>query len=434
MKAAPRPRVFIETYGCAFNISDSEVMAGLLEREGFELNHSAEGADAVIVNSCTVKDRSYLEFRKRIAALSRNQEGPAVILAGCVPKVYHQSREFAAHSQIGPDNLADIPEVVRRTLAGEIVQRTARAEQPRLNLPKRRRHEGVEIIPISKGCLGSCTFCQTVIARGRLHSFPEEEILAQLEAAVAEGIKIIWLTSQDCGAYGLDRGSNLPKLMRRIARMRGDFRVRVGMANPDLIKLYLPEFVEALADDRFFKFAHIPVQAGCDDVLSAMQRLYTAADFRRIVDALRERMPEITIATDVIVGFPTETTESFDRTVALMRETAPQVLNRSKFSPRPGTKAARLPLLPSCEVSRRSRELYQLHRTIAAEDGAQWSGWSGAAIVEEALRPGVFLARNFAYKPIVLEGQFAPGETVEIDGATPDGFHLNATVCSPQMA
>lgn len=421
-----RPTVYVETYGCAFNVSDGEVMAGLLERDGYSIVDSPDAADAVVVNSCTVKDRSYLDFCKRVKALD-GTAGPAVILAGCIPRVYQHSQEFARFSQVGPDNLAAIGEVVSRTVAGECVVRTGRESQPRLNLPKRRRNNAVEIIPISKGCLGSCTFCQTVIARGRLHSFPEEEILAQLQSAVDDGVRQIWLTSQDCGAYGLDCGTNLPRLMRRIAAIQGDFKVRVGMANPDLIKLFLRQFVEALSHEKFYQFAHVPVQAGSDKVLSDMRRLYAADDFRGIVETLRSRMPQITIATDVIVGFPTETEEDFAQTMALMRETRVPVINRSRFSPRPGTKAARLKTLPSAVVSRRSRELYQLAQEINQAEGEQWVGWEGDVLVEEQIRQGVALARNFAYFPVVLKGAYAAGQRLRAAVTAHEGFHLNAT-------
>ena len=174
-----RTKVYLETYGCAFNVSDSEVMAGLLGRDGFEIVNDPANADAAIVNSCTVKDRTFRELEKRLGSFSKRADDdaeanrPVVILAGCAPRVPAQSEHFSSFSQIGPDNLADISEVVRRSLRGERVTRLERAhDAERLQLPVRRRNPAIEIVPISKGCLGSCTFCQTVLARGRLRSFP----------------------------------------------------------------------------------------------------------------------------------------------------------------------------------------------------------------------------------------------------------------------
>jgi len=397
-----KPRVFVETYGCSFNVSDGEVMTGLLERDGFEVSNSPAEADAVIVNSCTVKDRTWLDLKKRLQLLS--EQTPAVVLAGCAPKVPHQSEQLKKWAQVGPNNLADIPEVVRRAMAGETTSRLdIRHDENRLLLPARRRSSSVEIIPISKGCLGACTFCQTVIARGRLRSFPAEQILERIRKAVDEGVNQIWLTSQDCGAYGLDSGTNLPALLRSIAKLDGDFKVRVGMANPDLIKLYQDEFADILAHPRFYQFAHIPLQAGSNSVLDAMKRLYSTDDFLRICEKLRATSPDITIATDIIVGFPTETDADFRQTLNAITEAAIPVINRSRFSPRPGTPAARLKPLPSKLVSERSKLLYQAAADIAFKDLDQWSRWRGEVFIEEQLtNRNAVLARNFAYKPVVL--------------------------------
>jgi len=441
--------VFIETYGCSFNVSDSEVMAGLLERDGFALADAPAEADCVIINSCTVKDRTYLELQKRVADLTGRrcdaaQTAPAVVLAGCAPRVPQQSKQFAHLPQVGPDNLAAVPSVVRAALAGEtptVLSRTHNEE--RLTLPTRRRNPAIEIVPISKGCLGSCSFCQTVLARGRLRSFPEEQILQRIEAAVREGVRHVWLTSQDCGAYGLDCGTNLPRLMRRIARLPGDFRVRVGMANPDLIKLFLPEFVEALQHPRFYQFAHIPVQAGSDAVLAAMRRMYSVDDYRRICEALVEAMPQITLATDIIVGFPTEGDADFAATCNLVRDLRLPVVNRSKFSARVGTSAARLKPLPSRDVAERSRALYEIARHVNRAHLDSWVGWRGEAWVEEAAGDGRVLARNLAYLPISIDvhGQDArstveltscggtahPGDAISVEMERVDGFHLCAS-------
>lgn len=416
----------IETHGCAFNASDSEVMAGLLERAGHVIADPPDAADAVIVNSCTVKDRTYLDFRRRVRELSAAGpgRGPVLVLAGCVPRVPEQAREFAAHPQVGPDNITSIVEVVERALAGGRPALTRRAAAaPRLLLPKRRRNPAVEIVPISRGCLGSCTFCQTVLARGRLHSFPEEDILAQIRSAVDEGVRMVWLTSQDCGAYGADTGTSLPALMRRVAALQGDFVVRVGMANPDHVGEWAEEFADALAHPRFFRFAHVPVQSGSDTVLRDMARPYTADAFRRVAEVLRARMPDVTLATDLIVGYPTETEADFGDTLRLVRDTRPPVINRSRFSPRPGTRAARLQAPPSAVASARSRELYALARRVTARELEALAGLTVRAVAESNPRPDVTMFRTRAYVPVIVRGRHAPGSALDIRIRGVDGFH-----------
>lgn len=417
-------------------------MAGLLEREGFELAGSPAEADAVVVNSCTVKDQTWRELKKRVAALEAGgadgagatggePKGPAVILAGCAPRVPEQSRQFPTISQLGPNNLAELPNIVRRTLAGERMVRTdVRHDENRLTLPSRRRNPHVEIVPISKGCLGACTFCQTVLARGRLRSFPVDQIIEKIESAVGEGVTQVWLTSQDCGAYGLDIGSSLPALMRRVAEIPGEFMVRVGMANPDLIWLCLDEFAEILAHPRFYQFAHVPLQAGSDTVLADMKRLYTAEQFRVICERLRRSSPDVTIATDIIVGFPTESDADFQQTLDVIRETGIPVVNRSRFSPRAGTPAARLKPLPSKVVSGRSKALYEVACEIAFADLDKWNGWRGAVTVEEQMPGrGKMLARNFAYKPVVLEAAQALRALVQV--SCRERFHLEGRIVLP---
>ncbi|MCX7626503.1 MAG: tRNA (N(6)-L-threonylcarbamoyladenosine(37)-C(2))-methylthiotransferase [Candidatus Sumerlaeaceae bacterium] len=432
-------RVYIETYGCTFNASDSEVMAGILECAGYALVSSAENADVVIVNSCIVKERSYLDLRRRVGELSslKNYEGknPAVVLAGCAPKVPHHQREFAHLPQVGPDTVSSIGEVVEEALHGRVVHRVERLHTERLRLPKRRRTPAIEIVPISKGCLGKCTFCQTVLARGRLHSFPEEQIEAAVLAALAEGVRIVWLTSQDCGAYGKDIGSSLPHLLRRLVRVPGDFKIRLGMVNPNWAKLFADELAEILAHPRFYRFAHLPIQSGSDTVLRAMRREYTVADVLETCETLRKHVPDISIATDIIAGFPTETEEDWASTLDALKQIQPAVVNRSRFSPRPGTAAAHLKPLPSRIVAQRSRELYYLTSSLVSHHLSSRLGKVLEAVVEECPKPNVAVGRGPAYEPIILQGSYVPGTALMAEITHVEGFHLRGRpTASPPFA
>jgi threonylcarbamoyladenosine tRNA methylthiotransferase CDKAL1 len=348
--------------------------------------------------------------------------------------VPQQSREFAAHAQVGPDSLGCIGEVVARTLAAETVAALRRDNGARLSLPVRRRHAGIEIIPVSKGCLGSCTFCQTVLARGRLHSFPADEIVARVERAAAEGVRVVWLTSQDCGAYGMDTGTTLPALLARVARVPGDFLVRVGMANPDTLGPRAAEFAEALSHPKFLGFAHIPVQSGSSRVLGDMARMHSADDFRRICDTLRARVPGITIATDIIAGFPTETDADWAETLRLLRDTAPGVVNRSRFSPRPGTRAARLPLLPSQTVSARSREAFELARELTRAHLRTAVGTLQPAHAEDQPKAGVTVFRTRDYRPVVIAGSHRIGADALVSVTGLESFHLCGEVEAQAVA
>ncbi len=413
-------------------------MAGLLERAGFELVPSAEDADVVIINSCIVKERSYLDLRKRISELSHNRlsdpTSPVVVLAGCAPKVPQHGKEFEHLSQLGPDNVSSVVDVVQRALAGEVIHRVKRLNDQRLALPKRRRNPAVEIVPISKGCLGKCTFCQTVLARGKLHSFSMDEIEEAVRSALAEGVRMIWLTSQDCGAYGQDFGSNLPQLLRRLVRLPGGFKIRLGMVNPNWAMQFVDELAELFAHPRVFRFAHLPLQSGSNAVLQAMRREYTVEGFLSVCEKLRRVVPDISIATDIIAGFPTETDEDWNATLELLRAIEPAVVNRSRFSPRPGTSAARLKPLPSAVVSQRSRELYYVTASLVSKRLRERVGLQRRVIVEECPKPHSAVTRDDTYTPIVLHGDFTPGTWLDVEIDHVEGFHLRGklpSLCQP---
>jgi threonylcarbamoyladenosine tRNA methylthiotransferase CDKAL1 len=180
----------------------------------------------------------------------------------------------------------------------------------------------VEIVPLSTGCLGACTYCKTKHARGELGSYETEAIVGRIKSVIAEGVKEVWLSSEDTGAYGRDIGTNLPALLRSItaALPEEGVMLRVGMTNPPFILDHLDAVAECLNRSQVFGFLHIPVQAGSDHVLEKMNREYTCAEFERVVDFLTAKVPGVTIATDIICGFPGETDEDWEETMNLVRK------------------------------------------------------------------------------------------------------------------
>jgi len=197
-------------------------------------------------------------------------------------------------------------------LLGNKVSLLTKKALPSLDLPKIRRNKLVEIIPISTGCLGSCTYCKTKHARGHLGSYAPEEIVNRVKSSLEEGVKDIWLTSEDSGAYGRDIGTNMPTLLKAVAaELKGDCMLRVGMTNPPFILEHLKEISEVLNHPRVYSFLHIPVQAGNNKVLTDMNREYTIEEFSLVVDTIRANVPGIHIITDIICGFPGETDEEF---------------------------------------------------------------------------------------------------------------------------
>lgn len=215
-------------------------------------------------------------------------------------------------------------------MKGHVVRLLAKKELPVLDLPKIRKNELVEIIPLSTGCLGSCTYCKTRHARGKLGSYDPNAIVARAQAAVDEGVMEIWLTSEDTGAYGRDIDTDLPTLLKRIVKiLPNNVMLRLGMTNPPFILEHLQAMADILNHPRVYEFLHVPVQSGSNPVLDKMNREYTCEEFSEVCDFLKSHVPNMIIATDIICGFPTEDEAMHKETCALVEKYKFPVLNIS---------------------------------------------------------------------------------------------------------
>ncbi|MEM3597133.1 MAG: tRNA (N(6)-L-threonylcarbamoyladenosine(37)-C(2))-methylthiotransferase [Candidatus Bathyarchaeia archaeon] len=428
-------RVFVKSFGCSLNLADGEVLAGCLAEVGYELVNSPLDADVIIYNTCAVKGPTE---NRMIEILKRVPNDKRLVVAGCLPLINFErlSREVRFDGVVGPAFGKEIIEVVRRVLGGEkvVILENALVSKPCLDLPRKPLNPVVSIIPVNYGCLGSCAYCCVVFARGRLRSYGIDEIVERVKRDLALGFREFWITSQDVACYGRDLGTNLAELLRAICAIEGDFKVRVGMMTPNMAIDILDDLIEAFKDNKIFKFLHLPVQSGDNQVLQRMRRFYSVEDFKKIVEAFRKRITEITIATDIICGFPGETEEAFKRTLQLIEEVKPDIVNVSKFFTRPGTAAASMKndFVPLNEIKRRSSLAASLARRIAFERNKRWVGWVGEIIVDEAGKvSGSWVGRNFAYKPIVIKsgGINMLGKTLRVKVVEAFGTHLLGVVC-----
>jgi MiaB-like tRNA modifying enzyme len=401
-------RVFLKSFGCSTNLADGEVLAGCLAKAGFQLVDSAADADMVIYNTCAVKSPTE---NRMIDVLKKVPKRRKLLVVGCLPLINFErlNHEVRFDGVAGPALGEKIVEIASRVLKGEKVVALENADKakPRLSLPRVRVNPVVGIIPISYGCLGSCAYCCVVFARGRLRSYSIKEIVERMEVDLADGVREFWLTSQDTACYGRDVDTNLAELVKAVCAVEGDFRVRIGMMTPNKALGILEDLIEAYRDEKVFKFVHLPVQSGDDQILKKMRRFYTVADFKKIVDAFRSAFPKITIATDVICGFPGEDEEAFKRTSHLIEDVKPDIVNISKFFARPKTPAASMQdSVPFPEIKRRSALLNSLASKIASERNREWRGWEGEALIDEVGKvAGSWIGRNFAYKPIVVRNE-----------------------------
>jgi threonylcarbamoyladenosine tRNA methylthiotransferase CDKAL1 len=423
--------VFIKNYGCSANQADSEVIAACLTKAGHTLTDSAQKAQVLIYNTCAVKGPTE---NRVITALKRAPKDKKIIVAGCLPLINLErlTREVHFDGAVGPAAGDKIAGVVSRVLAGEkvVALENALTAKPKPTLPQLRSNPVVSVIPVSYGCLGSCAYCCVVSARGRLRSYAIEEVAERLQRDLAEGAKEFWITSQDTACYGRDIGTNLAALLKALDGLEGDFRIRVGMMTPNLAADMLDDLVEAFQSEKVFKFVHLPVQSGDDTVLRRMKRFYKVKDFKAVVNVFRAVFPDITVATDIICGFPGETKEAFANTLKLISDVKPDIVNVSKFFARPRTAAAEMrDTVQPAEIKRRSTEAATLAKQVALERNKRWVGWSGEVFVDEGGKvAGSWMGRNFAYKPVTLQSrENLLGKTLQVKVEKAFQTHLAAT-------
>jgi len=414
--------IYIKTFGCSLNHSDSEVMAGLLEEAGYNvisryngenekkdanLEYSMEDISAVIINTCSVKNLAEAKFFKELRRW-QNGTNAKILVAGCVPQAEPELLDTRLKdvSVIGTRQLVHVVDILNDTLDGEVVHNIGNDLNERLNLPKLRNSGVVEILPICEGCLSNCTYCKTKLARGNLLSYPKEKILSQFKTALSQGCKEFWIASQDNGCYGFDIYRKekyfLPQLLNDMLSFNGDFRIRLGMANPDHIDRIKDDLIETFKHPKMYKFLHIPVQSGNDRVLKEMKRYYTVKEFKNIVKLFTEKIPDITISTDMIVGFPTETDSEFDDSLSLLKEIRFDVLNFSRFWLRKGTAAENMKQLPPSVIKERGEKMKIMFNDILADSNKKFIGQEMRILIDEHGRNGYLIGRNDSYKQIAI--------------------------------
>jgi MiaB-like tRNA modifying enzyme len=426
-------RVFIRSFGCSANLADAEVLAGSLAEAGYELSNSTATADIVIYNTCAVKGPTE---DRMIETLKRVPTNKKVIVTGCLPLINFERlcREVRFNSIVGPAAGDKIVDVLKTVLSGKravALKGTVNAK-PSLDLPRHRLNPLISIIPVNYGCLGSCTYCCVIFARGHLRSYSIQEIMERIKKDWIFGVREFWITSQDTACYGRDIGLNLAELLQTVCDVEGDFKVRVGMMNPNWTIRILNDLIQVFKSEKIFKFIHLPVQSGDNQILDRMHRFYSVEDFKRIVDAFRSSFPNITLATDVICGFPTESSEAFERTLQLIKEVKPDVVNISKFFARPATAAAKMheDFVSPSEIKRRSGIAARLAKEMAFEKNRCWTGWTGQVFIDEVGKfSGSWVGRNFAYKPVTVKStKDVFGKILKVKVVKAFSTHLEAEV------
>ena len=401
-------RYHIETYGCTSNRGESRQIERRLRDAGHYRVDGPEAADVAILNTCTVVEKTERNMLRRAAELA--DETADLVVTGCMALA--QGEQFH-EAGIDADVLHwdAVPEAITNGECPTTTPDTA----PVL--------DGViGILPIARGCLSDCSYCITKHATGRIDSPPVTENVEKARALIHAGAKELRITGQDTGVYGWEKGERrLHDLLERICAIDGDFRVRVGMANPKGIHGIREELADVFAaNDELYNFLHIPVQSGSNDVLGDMRRQHTVEEFREVVETFEEALSEWTLSTDMIVGFPTETDEDHRQSLALLREVRPEKLNVTRFSKRPGTDAAEMKGLGGTCKKERSREMSALKREVVAEAYENLVGTvrSDVLVVEEGTGDSV-KCRDRAYRQVIVRDAPAyglePGDVVDLE-------------------
>ncbi len=394
-------KVYLEAYGCSQNIAETHMLAQAMG----DIVSSPEEADVIVVGTCVVIEHTENRMLRRIRELKKH--GKRIVVYGCLPSARRE--------------LLDQDIIPITTWEFENAQKI-------LNLEKSPMEEiflwdAVATIPIANGCLGSCTYCITKIARGYIRSRSPRWVVEQARRAIEMGAVEIRLSAQDTAAYGRDIGTNLAELIEEVSSLPGRFFIRVGMMEPRETLFILPELLDAYSNDKVYKFLHLPVQSGDDEILRRMNRGYQVKDFEEIVRAFRHRFPHMLLSTDVIVGFPGEDDESFENTLFLIKRIQPDIVNITRFSPRPKTLAYKWKRPSTNKVKEWSKRLTEMQWSNMLRRMEKMLGRQVDVVVPSKGKRGNFLARAKNYMPVVLEdAEIGKFYRIEITGI--EGSHL----------
>ncbi len=416
-------RVYVETYGCQMNISDGELMEGVLEDHGYDIAVDPEDADVILVNTCAIREHAERRVLGRVGQLSGlKRERPDLVIGvtGCMAQRMGETlAEQAPHVDLvmGPDGYRSLPERLAAIEEGRKIRpsRSAKKRGPQLavlDLDLGENYEGLDQrrasrisawVPVQRGCDHRCTFCIVPYVRGPEKNRKPREVLREIKEIADSGVTEVTLLGQTVNSYEAD-GQSFPDLLRSVARVPGIRRVRFTSPHPNDVTT---DLLDVMAEETAVcEQLHLPLQAGSDRTLRRMLRRYTVEGFLEKVKLARAVVPDIGLSTDVIVAFPGETHEEFQETLEVMRSVRFDDAYTYRYSPREGTPATRFPaadFVPDGEAQERLQRLIEVHRAIQAEINEAEVGRVEEVLVEkEARDPGQILGRSRRNKVVAF--------------------------------
>jgi tRNA-2-methylthio-N6-dimethylallyladenosine synthase len=442
-------KAYIETYGCQMNISDSELMAGILAEQGYVATATPDDADVVLVNTCAIRDHAEQRVIGRVGQLQQLRESrPDVVIGitGCMAQRLGDGllrKDGGVDLVMGPDAYRQLPARLAELRPSAAPVKAAPRSLTVLGFDPFENYEGVTArrisavsawVPIQRGCNYRCTYCIVPYVRGDEKNRDRRAILDEVRALAADGVPEVTLLGQTVNSWQHGDWS-FARLLREVARVDGIRRVRFTSPHPNG---FTRELVEVMAEEpAVCKQLHLPVQSGHDRTLRRMLRRYTVAEYREKIDWVREAMPGIALSTDVIVAFPGETEEEYEGTLGLMRAVRYDDAFLYRYSEREGTPATRLPrdqFVPDAVGHARLERLIALHREIQLEIGRREVGRVEEVLVEKEGRRGGVQGRTEGNKvvnfdgPASLVGSFVRVRLTSTTGATFGGERVDTPV------
>lgn len=379
-----QPLAYVHSFGCQLNEADSEKLRGVLRSLGYGETEDMHSASLILFHTCAVRENAEDRVFGTLGSIKKmKEENPALILCvtGCMtaqPHIAEKIRRSYRYVDIvmGTSAVTELPRMLYAHMQGVrfAMDITVSTDVPE-NIEAVRSCSYKAAIPIMYGCNNFCTYCVVPYVRGRERSRQPENIIAEVRDLVDKGCREIFLLGQNVNSYGKDLpgGVGFPELLRRLDAIPGDYWIRFMSSHP---KDATPEMMDAILEcSHLAKHLHLPVQCGSDRVLKRMNRRYTVEEYLQKVRYIREKAPDFSLTTDLIVGFPDETEEDFAGTLSLMKQVRYDNLYSFIYSKRVGTKAASMPdSTPDAEKSDRMRRLLELQREIAAENNQRFIG------------------------------------------------------------
>jgi MiaB-like tRNA modifying enzyme len=402
--------IWFEGYGCTANQGETIEMRDHANQLGHEIASNSDLAETVVLGTCTVIESTQNKMERRISELM--DQGKKVIVSGCMATADAKilGSKFPNAPLVSPGDIDGLGDLIGR----------GGCKPEKLESPL------ATILPISSGCLGRCTYCATLRARGRVTSRSINDIFFKAQYAIDSGSKELLLTSQDNGAFGADSETSLELLLNELSHLDGDFRLRVGMLNPMLVAGRSDSMAKAWGNSRTYKFIHLPIQSGSQKILDSMLRDHTLEDFWEVVETFRKYYPEMMIITDIITGFPGETDDDHQQTIDLLNRLLPDLVNLTRFSPRRGTPAAGYKKVNSNTIKSRSRELTELRKKLGAKSFKRFVGRKTSVLTVENRKKGSTLCRDDNYRPIIVKKELPLGQSYDVEIVDSDYAFLTA--------